>query len=118
MLYMPQEPYLRRCDKCGQLVPLHNSLFGFSNHWFAVTGTFALASGDGDRHLLPVLAGDGTVLCHGSPSRAQYLEGQPRDPRPEFRYVETEEHWYRSAFWNLRREHPAPAEEPALAATT
>jgi hypothetical protein len=32
------------------------------------------------RHLLP------TRYCEGSPSRAQYLEGQPRDPRPEYAY--------------------------------
>ncbi len=32
------------------------------------------------RHLLPVTEGD-EVVCTGSPSRAQYLPGQPEDTR-------------------------------------
>lgn len=64
------------CDKCGQLVDSKND---------AVMLEMAMSSTSGDmtlalifatpRHLLP------TEDCPGSPSRAQYLEGQPRDTR-------------------------------------
>jgi len=59
------------CDKCGEAVPDHND---------AVRLDIELGAGPGlitaqPRHLLP------TETCPGSPSRAQYLEGQPRDDR-------------------------------------
>jgi hypothetical protein len=41
----------------------------------------ALAMGFPSRHLLPIVQ-NGNVLCEGSPSRNQYLEGMPRDKRP------------------------------------
>jgi hypothetical protein len=39
------------------------------------------------RHLLPVIDEDGSVLCIGSRSRAQYLEGGFRDERAEYPLV-------------------------------
>lgn len=36
-------------------------------------------------HILPVKEGE-RVICVGSPSRAQYLEGQPCDPRFEYNF--------------------------------
>ena len=65
-----------KCDKCGLPVEPQND---------AVSLQYVLELGRlpetmeqfmyGARHLLPT---DG---CEGSPSRAQYLEGQPRDTR-------------------------------------
>jgi hypothetical protein len=64
------------CDKCGRPVGPRND---------AVRLQFVLQTGHlphpidqlvyGARHLLPIGG------CEGSPSRAQYLEGQPRDTR-------------------------------------
>jgi hypothetical protein len=53
----------------------------------------------GARHLFPVEV-DGEIICPGSPSRAQYIEGQPRDDRYE--YSPDAEARYRAAFKILR----------------
>lgn len=66
------------CDKCGRPVALRDSAVILD----------AIADGHpdftiflvNDRHLLPVVEA-GVTVCPGSPSRAQYLSGQPRDPR-------------------------------------
>lgn len=62
------------CDKCGKEVPENNDATIF---WSFVLRDPTLCL-NLPRHLLP------TEHCEGSPSRAQYLEGQPRDTR---RYV-------------------------------
>lgn len=54
------------------------------------------------RHLFPVVIG-GVKLCEGSPSRAQYLEGQPRDSR-DFLYDAEQVPVYRAAFERFRAE--------------
>jgi hypothetical protein len=41
------------------------------------------------RHLLPVVE-NGVIICEGSPSRAQYIEGQKRDTRGYKYYPEYE----------------------------
>ena len=51
--------------------------------------------GSRPRHLLP------TEFCEGSPSRVQYLEGQPRDSRPEYPYNEAWEARVRDAYAEL-----------------
>lgn len=56
------------------------------------------------RHLLPVQEG-GRVVCEGSPSRAQYLEGQPRDRRPQYAYDPKLEEPTRTAYTTLLEEH-------------
>lgn len=66
--------YSRNCDKCGLPVEPAND---------AVALDIALGGGAWyvlarPRHLLP------TDHCEGSPSRAQYLEGQPPDERPGY----------------------------------
>lgn len=56
------------------------------------------------RHLLPVVE-DGKVVCEGSPSRAQYIEGQPRDPRGSlYPYDETIEAQRRAAYASMQQE--------------
>lgn len=52
-------------------------------------------------HLLPVWR-EGTLVCPGSPSRAQYLLGQPRDTRPAFPYFPESEATYRAAYEELQ----------------
>ena len=74
------------CDKCGRLVSPENNMWLFeayfeSNAGPIIAGAFVFRP----RHLLPVTEDGGTV-CNGSPSRAQYLEGQPRDSRVEYTY--------------------------------
>ena len=69
------------CDKCkGEVLPNNDVTI------FLVVQTgdpmYAMAI---SRHLLPVIV-DGETVCKGSPSRAQYLEGQPRDERAAYAY--------------------------------
>lgn len=88
-------PASRRCDKCGEPVAATNSMV-------AVMVTAAAMVQDAkailhyslagmDRHFLP--EGD----CPGSPSRAQYIEGQPRDDRG-YAYHESIEGLIRMAY--------------------
>lgn len=60
------------CDKCGQEVPPENDAVRLE--MILNPGDFTLMVAQ-SRHLLP------TDTCEGSPSRAQYLEGQPYDKR-------------------------------------
>jgi hypothetical protein len=50
-------------------------------------------------HLLPLVV-DGKVVCEGSPSRAQYLEGQPKDTRG-YPYLPERQAPYRAAYQKL-----------------
>jgi hypothetical protein len=88
------------CDKCRTPVPPGNDATLFEA---LVTGNpyFALAN---SRHLLPVVK-DGVQVCEGSPSRAQYLEGQPRDSRGTYPYIEEREQLFRAAYQALLAEH-------------
>lgn len=77
------------CDKCGLPVPFENDM----TQVMAATGLEGaelIPSLWYSRHFLPVVDEDGTVVCKGSPSRAQYLEGQPRDTRGYPYYPELE----------------------------
>lgn len=74
------------CDKCGKPVPLTNDAVWIQ---FLATGDWGLVTTD-PRHFLP------TADCPGSPSRAQYIEGQPRDPR--YRYHPEDEAKWRQAY--------------------
>lgn len=70
------------CDKCGQPVDPKNDAVALEavihQHMGRPDKALWLAFTASSRHLLPT--GD----CEGSPSRAQYLEGQPLDPRGEY----------------------------------
>ncbi|HEX9008177.1 MAG TPA: hypothetical protein VF837_02875 [Patescibacteria group bacterium] len=80
------------CDKCGQPVEPDNDAYLLED---IINVAFPLSrpglSGP-HRHLLPV------GQCQGSPSRAQYLEGQPRDTRPGMRYYKEYERETRNAY--------------------
>jgi hypothetical protein len=62
----------RPCDKCGEPVDEANNAVALDEKISG--GSMALIFAR-PRHLLP------TEHCAGSPSRAQYLPGQPEDPR-------------------------------------
>lgn len=86
------------CDKCGQLVPEHNDIRALEAirrsdevFWFMKA-----------RHCLPVVR-EGVTLCPGSPSRAQYLEGQPRDRRSQYPYIPEDEQPYREAWAQMQK---------------
>jgi hypothetical protein len=85
------------CDRCGESVPTRNDTCHFD---IFLTGNPACIGGQ-PRHLLPVVR-DGVVICPGSPSRAQYIEGQPRDPRPRYAYDPKSEQRYRDAWRKLQ----------------
>lgn len=87
------------CDKCGLPVHRKNDATFF---YTILTGSiiFAFAT---PRHLLPVTDEDGKVLCEGSPSRAQYLEGQPRDTRG-YEYRPEVEAEYRAAYAKMQEQ--------------
>lgn len=80
-----------RCDKCGEPVPITNDAVALDR---IITGSPLLLFSQ-PRHLLP------TDTCEGSPSRAQYIKGQPRDPRPEYPYQERLELIVRIAYRSL-----------------
>lgn len=86
------------CDKCKGKVALNND----------VVALLVLDAGDPimyglavSRHLLPVEDGD-TIVCEGSPSRAQYLEGQPRDTRSQYPYRQENETPMRRLYGRLQ----------------
>ena len=81
------------CDKCG--LPVEPSNDAVLLDVLVGKGDFLLLLAQ-PRHLLPT--GD----CPGSPSRAQYLEGQPRDPRPEYPYIEPAESAIRAAYERMQ----------------
>lgn len=85
------------CDKCGRPVPAANDMVRVMAE---LPGCEALPAVWYSRHFLPVEE-DGEVVCEGSPSRAQYLEGQPRDTRG-FPYIEALEGHYREAWARLQ----------------
>ena len=95
------------CDKCGQEVEPGNDASVIA------AKAMAMASGEkwfltsivtkNSRHFLPVKDGTGKEICPGSPSRFQYLEGQPRDPRPGAEYVPDLEIPYRTAFREVQK---------------
>ena len=92
------------CDKCKTPVPPANDATLFEairsdEPFFA----FAIS-----RHLLPVVIDD-VQICPGSPSRAQYLEGQPRDPR--YPYRDEREQPARDAYAALQAQYPFEGDE-------
>jgi hypothetical protein len=83
------------CDRCGTFVPRSNcaielEMVGRQGRLATVAEMLAW----GTRHLLP------TGSCPGSPSRAQYLLGQPRDLDGTYREVYRDH--YRAAYAKLR----------------
>ena len=88
------------CDKCGLHVPANNDVVQFDMALAYMEGHFdaILAMMCGlPRHLLPVVE-NGVVLCEGSPSRAQYLEGQQPDSRLAYAYRPENEARYRQIY--------------------
>lgn len=79
------------CDKCGMRVPRNNDAvtieMQMTKNWLLVDAI--------RRHFLP------TAKCPGSPSRAQYIEGQPRDPR--YPYDEEREGLWRKAYAEIQQ---------------
>lgn len=89
------------CDKCGCSVPSGNDATIIA---FLLGDIFAMFATP--RHLLPVVE-NGETVCEGSPSRAQYLPDQPRDPRLSYAYRPEWEEKYRAAYEQLQREAAA-----------
>src|SRR5260370_13871144 len=85
-------------DKCGKPVPSWNDAARVA---FQVSHRLELLKAK-TRHFLPVEG------CEGSPSRAQYIEGQPCDGRPGASYDESEEAVWRAAYERLRELYPPP----------
>ncbi len=81
------------CDKCKTEVTFDNDAT-FVGANYENNGMVILAFGA--RHFLPVYK-DGKLVCEGSPSRAQYIEGQPRDKRG-YEYVKENEQKWRDAY--------------------
>lgn len=90
-----------KCYKCGRECPPDNDASIFDaillDEPLAVLYSHAC-------HLLPVYAENGVQLCIGSPSRAQYIEGQARDQRPEYAYKNEQEEPHRVAYTELLRQ--------------
>lgn len=91
---------MANCDKCGKPVPHNNDativsavLYGGVLGAMQIFGTRA-------RRFLP------TEDCEGSPSRAQYIEGQPRDTRG-YDYEPEWEERVREAFEKVQAEYGA-----------
>lgn len=86
----PDPEPLTRCDKCGERVEPGNDAVLLAIATGELDGLSAVFAQS--RHLLP----EGN--CEGSPSRAQYLEGQPRDTRAEYPYDKRLEKPVREAY--------------------
>jgi len=82
-----------RCNKCGQEVPMANDATVIEAIAF---DTPVLILFSVSRHFLPVEG------CEGSPSRAQYIEGQPRDIRG-YPYEADQESMWRHALAEAQR---------------
>lgn len=89
------------CDKCHTDVPPSNDATLLDA---ILMDEPMLAFISVPRHLLPVIV-DGTQVCEGSPSRAQYLEGQSRDTRTAYPYDPDREEPIRAAYAALQEEH-------------
>lgn len=87
------------CDKCGRTVPPGNDVV----HLLAAGGDPVVLLTNRSRHLLPVTQGT-EVVCEGSPSLAQYLEGQPHDSRPQYAYKPEREPVVRKAYDFLQQQ--------------
>jgi len=101
------------CDKCGLEVQASNdaSVFDIIQYRMMKLGldyveedcdgwdyTYLIVSTA--RHLLPVKDGE-KVVCPGSPSRCQYLEGHTPDERTAYKYDPAREALYRAAYKRL-----------------
>ena len=75
---------MTQCDKCHQVVPPENDATIIESVAYNNTVLSFFVS---TRHFLPVEG------CEGSPSRAQYIQGQPRDSRGYKYYPEFEVVW-------------------------
>lgn len=98
------------CDKCGLPVPAWNDAVEVEIRLPAGNKTtlFLFAQ---SRHFLPVRDSDGKQLCEGSPSRAQYIAGQPKDSRGQYPYKQECEKPWREAFEEIQKEVPAKFKE-------
>ena len=79
------------CNKCGKEVPPENDAAMVEAY---MAGNKAIILLSVHRHFLP------TADCEGSPSRAQYIEGQPMDSRG-YPYVAEWEPRFRKAYADL-----------------
>lgn len=86
------------CDKCGLLVERCNDAVVIHSIAYNEPMTLLFYR---SRHFMPVVADDGTVLCEGSPSRAQYIEGQPGDKRG-YAYDTSMEYLWRAAYASVQ----------------
>jgi hypothetical protein len=89
-----KEIYSGYCDKCGELVQKNNCLLTLYEQ-FEEVNPWSVGP---PRHFLP------TEKCGGSPSRAQYIEGQPKDNRG-YKYDPKMEPVYRKAFQKLQEKY-------------
>lgn len=97
-----------KCDKCGMpvmpkdcAVTLELGLGDEANPTAEIAKRMGIS-----RHILPIVF-DGEELCPGSPSRAQYLEGQPRCVRSSnysHPYVPAWEPLYRETYAKMQAE--------------
>lgn len=89
---------MRICHKCKKPVSVRND--GGHIGYLVFSDPTGLQCGPHTTHFLPVVE-NGIVLCEGSPYRAQYLEGQPRDKR-HFLYFKSSEAPVRAAYQKLQ----------------
>lgn len=91
---------MNTCDKCGREVPMRNDATVIES----IMRDFPmLILVNQARHFLPVFE-NGEMVCEGSPSRAQYIEGQPRDTRGYAYNSEVESKW-RKAYAEAQELH-------------
>jgi hypothetical protein len=82
----------RVCDKCGKPVNPHNDATIIEA---VKNGRKMIVFTSQPRHFLPIPG------CPGSPSRAQYIQGQSRDPRST--YDSKQESAWRDAYARAQR---------------
>ena len=83
------------CDKCGKEVDVCNNAVLIDSYAYDnPVAVFVFTA----RHFFP------TEDCEGSPSRAQYIEGQSPDTRPNAQYDPELEQVYRTALAQVKEE--------------
>lgn len=78
------------CDKCNTPVDPRNDATIIEA---ILSGCALIGFASQPRHFLPVKDKAGHIVCEGSPSRAQYIEGQPKDERGFGYHKEYEKLW-------------------------
>lgn len=94
-------PLVVLCNICKREVPLENDGYALDNIYKGLPFDKNRLLGEGF-HLLPHVENK-VEVCHGSPSRRQYVTGRPQDVRPGHVYNADKAEYWRDAYAKLQQ---------------